>query len=174
MATKKRKTAKKSTRTGRPTKLTPELHDKIVQWRIAQYSMIDIARLSGVCRENIRNWLQRGATDKGTEAEKRLVRAYETAAEQLAMDATETIGKAIKNGDVLASKFILERLRRGVFGVGVQKIAITDTEGKDVPLPGHLKNIHPAVFAWIAQNDAMPGEELAKQLIEDWEKDQAK
>ena len=93
---------------GRPTKLTPEVHDKIIQALTLGNYRQDAAAFARVGAATLRRWLARGAREK----EGKYARLYEAVTESEARAKITMMGcitKAARDGDWRAGAWYLQR-----------------------------------------------------------------
>lgn len=94
---------------GRPTKLTPQVQEKIIQ-AISAGNYQDIAaRYAGVDPATFYRWMEKGASDQAPENYRKFREAVESAKAQAEVRSVTLIQRAAQNGTWQAAAWYLER-----------------------------------------------------------------
>jgi hypothetical protein len=105
MARKERMPARK---TGRPSKLTPEIAERITKAIVAGTPFDSAAALAGVSRETLRGWARRGA-EESAGPHRDFVEGVDRALAEYEQKLLTAIQTAAMNGTASAAMWLLER-----------------------------------------------------------------
>lgn len=139
-------------KTGRDTKLTPELTDKMCEYLLKGVYMETAAALCGICRNTFLNWLKRGSRDEeGIYYDFKL--KAEAAMAQAELSDVTAIDDAVKDGDWKASAWRLERKAPKRWGKR-EVLKVESDNDKNSSFDGD--NIHKLICDIINETDKKP------------------
>ena len=127
-----------STNVGRKTKLTKELIEKFTQLISVGMPVETACWLLGVNKQDFYNWLQKGENTHRNSIYREFFDAIKKAEGQFILRNVASIQKAADNGDIQASKWLLERRypqyfgRTEVINYGDFRIEVIERDAKEV------------------------------------------
>ena len=117
--------------TGRPTALTPELHELVVAAVAKGHPLCIAASAAGVAEKTVCEWIRRGKgedTDReATEPYISFATAIEKARGNACAESVDIIRSAALSGQWQAAAWYLERVKNRVFGLRVKE-AVNDAK----------------------------------------------
>jgi len=123
---------------GRPTKLNDELIEKFAQLVSIGMPVETVCWLLSIPKQYFYNWMQKGENTHRNNIYRKFYDAIKKADGQFVFRNLATIQKAADNGDVQASKWLLERRypqyfgRTEVINYGDFRIEVIEKDAKEV------------------------------------------
>jgi transposase len=113
---------------GRPTKLTPEKHDKIVELVRAGNYVDTASAVAGVAEQTFYVWMSKGEGEKARSPYKEFREAITAARAEAEARMVLVVQRAANDGSWQAASWYLERTKQAKFGKQ-NRVELTGAEG---------------------------------------------